>query len=120
MTSRNPGQASGAQIAEERQPAGAVLGRGHLQAADLPVAVAVDAGRNQGVDSDHATALADLQHQGVGCDEGVGPVSNGRVRNASTCASRSRAIAETCDFEGLVMPSDSTGFSICHVDTPSR
>lgn len=31
--------------------------------------VGVDAGRDQGVHADHAAALADLQHQGIGCDE---------------------------------------------------
>ena len=44
------GEAAGDQVAEERQPAGAVLGGGHLQAEDLPVAVGVYPGREQGVD----------------------------------------------------------------------
>ena len=35
-----------------------------------------------------------------------GPASSGRVRNASTCASRSLAISETCDFDSPVIPSD--------------
>jgi hypothetical protein len=35
------GEAAGDQVAEERQTAGAVLGGGHLQAEDLPVAVGV-------------------------------------------------------------------------------
>ena len=38
------GEAAGGQVAEERQPAGAVLGGGHVQAEDLPIAVGVDPG----------------------------------------------------------------------------
>jgi uncharacterized protein YceK len=36
------GQAAGGQVAEEREPSGAVLGGGDLQAEDLPVALRVD------------------------------------------------------------------------------
>jgi hypothetical protein len=49
-----------------------------------------------------------------------GPASNGRVRNASTWASRSLAIADTWLLDSLVIPSVSTSFSIRRVDTPSR
>jgi hypothetical protein len=49
-----------------------------------------------------------------------GPASRGRVRNASTCASRSAAMTETWDFESRVMPRVSTSFSIRRVETPSR
>jgi len=41
--------AAGDQPAQERQPAGPVLGGGDVQAEDLPVAVGVDAGGEQGV-----------------------------------------------------------------------
>src|SRR3954454_12975121 len=58
--------AAGGQIPEEGQPAGAVLGGGDLQAEDLPVPVAVDAGRDQGVHVDHPAALTNLQDEGVG------------------------------------------------------
>jgi hypothetical protein len=49
-----------------------------------------------------------------------GPASNGRVRTASTCESRSLAISDTCDFDSRVMPRVSTSFSILRVLTPSR
>ena len=67
----DPGQAAGEQAAEERQPAGAVLGGGDVQAEDLPVPVGVDAGRDQRVHADDAAALADLEHQRVGRHERV-------------------------------------------------
>ncbi|CMT44038.1 Uncharacterised protein [Mycobacterium tuberculosis] len=44
---RDPGQAAGDQVAEERQPAGPVLGGGDLDAQDLSVALGVDAGGDQ-------------------------------------------------------------------------
>jgi hypothetical protein len=68
---RHAGQAAGGQVAEERQPAGAVLGGGDLQPEDLPVPVSVHAGREQGVHADDAAALSDLQHQRVGGEERV-------------------------------------------------
>ena len=43
------GQAAGGQIPEERQPPGAVLGAGDVQAQDLPVPLRVHPGRQQGV-----------------------------------------------------------------------
>jgi hypothetical protein len=65
------GQSACGQLAEEGEPAGAVLGAGDLQAEDLAVSVGVDPGGDQGVHVDHAAALPDLEHQGVGGDEGV-------------------------------------------------
>jgi hypothetical protein len=59
------GQAAGGQVAEEPQPARAVLGGGDLQAQDLPVALGVHAGRDQRVHVHGAAVLADLQHQRV-------------------------------------------------------
>jgi hypothetical protein len=67
------GQAAGGQVAEEGEPAGAVFGAGDLQTEDLPVPVAVDADCDQGVHVRDPAALADLQDQGVGGDERVGP-----------------------------------------------
>src|SRR3954470_12227097 len=67
------GEAAGGEVAEEGQPAGAVLGGGDLQAEDLPVPVGVHPGGDQGVHADHPAALADLQHERVGGDERVGP-----------------------------------------------
>jgi hypothetical protein len=67
------GEAAGNQVSEEREPAGAVLSAAHLQAEDLPVAVGVHPGREQGVDVHRATTLPHLHHQRVGGDEGVRP-----------------------------------------------
>jgi hypothetical protein len=69
-----PAQAAGGQVAEESQPADAVLGAGDLQAEDLPVPVGVDAGGEQRVYVDHPAALADLEHQRVGGQERVRPL----------------------------------------------
>jgi hypothetical protein len=69
----NAAEAAGGQVPEERQPAGAVLGGGDLQAEDLPVPVGVHPGRHERVHVHHPAALADLEHQGVGGHERVGP-----------------------------------------------
>src|SRR4051812_24852093 len=69
---RAPAQAAGGQVAEERQPAGAVLSGADLQPEDLPVPVSVHPGREQGVHVDYSPALADLEHQGVRGDKRVG------------------------------------------------
>ena len=68
---RDPGQAAGDQVAEERQPARPVLGGGDLDAQDFSVALGVDAGGDQGVHPDDAAVLADLEHQRVGGHERV-------------------------------------------------
>lgn len=73
----DPGQAAGDQPAQERQPAGAVLGGGHVEAEDLAVPVGVHPGRHERVHVDHAAVLADLHDQGVYPDEGVGPLVEG-------------------------------------------
>ena len=75
----HPGQASGDQPAEKAQPAGAVLGRGDIDTQDLPVAVVVDADRDEGVHVDHPPVFADFEHQGVGGDERVGTGVQGPV-----------------------------------------
>ncbi len=49
-----------------------------------------------------------------------GPASRGRVRNAATCSSRSRAISDTCDLDSPVIPNVRTSLSIRRVLTPSR
>jgi hypothetical protein len=69
---RDAGQAAGGQVAEEPEPAGAVLGGGHLQAQDLPVSIGVHARGNQGVHVHHPPALTHLEHQGVRGHKGVG------------------------------------------------
>ena len=67
------GQAAGGQAAQERQPARAVLGAGHVDAEDLPAPVGVDAGRDQAVHVHRAAALADLLGQRVDPAERVRP-----------------------------------------------
>lgn len=67
----DPGEAAGDEVAEEGQPAGAVLGGADLQAGDLPVTLRVHAGRHQHGDLDHPAALTDLHRQGVRGDERV-------------------------------------------------
>jgi hypothetical protein len=77
MASRRPWWQSLVTICtpQERQPSRAVLGGGHVQAEDLPLAVGVDAGGDQGVHVDGTAALADLLGDRV--------ASAGRVRRAA-------------------------------------
>ena len=115
------GQAAGDQVAEERQPAGAVLGGGDLQAEDLAVPVGVHAGREQGVHVDDPAALADLQHQRVRGDERVrAGVQRPGAERLDLLVELARPSRETCDFDSRVMPRVSTSFSIRRVETPSR
>ena len=66
-----PGQAAGDQAAEERQPPGAVLGGGDVEAEDLPLAAGVDPGGDQPVHQHRAATLTDPQGQRVGLHEPV-------------------------------------------------
>ena len=120
VTRRNPGQAAGDQIPQERQPAGAVLGGGDLESEDLPVPLGVDPGGDQGVDPDHPAGFADLEHQGVHRHErvraGVQRPGAERLHLLIELA----AITHTWDFDSRVMPSVPTSFSIRRVETPSR
>ncbi len=93
---------------------------GDLQAHHLPVPIGVHAGRDQRVHVHHAATLAHLEHQRVRGDDVYGPASRGRERKSATRSSSSAAIAETCNLLSLVIPRDSTSFSIRRVDTPSR
>jgi hypothetical protein len=65
------GQSAGGQRAQERQPAGSVLGGGDVDAEDLAVPVGVDADCDQGVDVDDPAFLSDLLGEGVDPDERV-------------------------------------------------
>ncbi len=58
---------------EVGEPPGAVLGGAGRQVEDLPVPVGVDPDGQQGVDVDGAPVFTDLDHQGVGGEERVGP-----------------------------------------------
>ena len=50
-----------------------------------------------------------------------GPASSrGRLRNCSTCSSRSDAMRETSDFDSPVIPRVLTSLSMRRVDTPAR
>jgi hypothetical protein len=81
MKASTAAQAAGGQVAEERQPAGAVLAAGDVQAQDLAVPVAVHAGRDQGVHPDDAAAFANLQHNASAATN-VNRPSRRRVRTA--------------------------------------
>ncbi|ABW12476.1 hypothetical protein Franean1_3064 [Parafrankia sp. EAN1pec] len=67
----HPGQATGDQAPEERQPAGTVLAGHDVEAEDLPVPVTVDPDREQAVHVDHTAVLTDLHRQRVRLDEPV-------------------------------------------------
>ena len=67
----DPGQAAGGQRPPERQPAGAVLAGGDVDAEYFASALGVDPGGDQSMHVDHPAALADLEDQGVSSDEGV-------------------------------------------------
>ena len=71
LVTSDPRQAAGGQRPQEPQPAGAVLGGGDVDAQDLPIPVGVDSDRDQGVHVDHPAPFANLEHQGVGGQEGV-------------------------------------------------
>ena len=70
-TSCTPDRPRAVRRAQERQPAGAVLGGGDVHAEDLAVPVGVDADGDQRVDVDDPAALADLLGQRVDPDERV-------------------------------------------------
>jgi hypothetical protein len=55
------GKAAGDQATQERQPAGAVLTAGHVQAEDLALPIAAHAHGQQRVDQDGPAELADLE-----------------------------------------------------------
>lgn len=74
----HPGQAAGAQAAQERQPAGAVLLRAHVAAEDFAVPLGVDADRDQAGDVDGAAVFADFHRQRVQRHERVMALSRGR------------------------------------------
>jgi len=99
------------------QPARAVFLRGDLQTEDLarPVAVDVRAWTLTVRPASRTLTVRASIHTNV-----YGPASSGRLRNASTCASRCWAISDTCDLDNCATPSCSTSFSTRRVDTPSR
>jgi collagen type II alpha len=75
----HPGQAAGDQPAQKRQPPGAVLGGGDIQAEDLPVPVGVDPGRDQRVHVHHPPGLAHLHRERVHPHERVRPLIQGAL-----------------------------------------
>ncbi len=98
---RDPGQAAGDQVAEERQPAGPVLGGGDLDAQDLSVALGVDAVAIKVCTPTTRPASRTLSTRASAARKVYGPASSGRVRNASTASSSSLAMIDTCDLESL-------------------
>jgi len=65
------GEAADGQVAEERQPAGAVLGGADVDTEDLPVPVGVHPGRSQHVHMHDPAAFADLHRQRIRREERV-------------------------------------------------
>jgi hypothetical protein len=59
-------------VAKKRQPDRPVLGRADLYAQDLPIALGVDPGGDEGMRADGTTVLAHFEHQRVGGHERVG------------------------------------------------
>ena len=118
----DPRQAAGDQVTEERQPAGTVLGGGHVQAEDLAVPVGVDTGRHQGVDTDDPATLTHLQHKSVGGHERerAGVIETPGAELFHVRVELLGHLSLTCDFDSVVMPSDCTSLSIRRVLTPSR
>jgi hypothetical protein len=56
----------------------------------------------------------------VGGDEGVGALVERTAPEVRDVGVSSAAMVETCDLDNLLIPSDSTSFSIRRVETPSR
>jgi hypothetical protein len=99
----DPGQAAGGQV-RRRTPTTRPRPRPRCIAPrGLRGARRRSPGRDQGVHVDHSAALADLQDQRVRGEERVWPGSSGRVRNASTAASRSAALdsCRRCALPGV-------------------
>ena len=115
------GQAAGGQAAQERQPARAVLGAGHVDAEDLAAPVGVDAGRDQAVHVDGAgrpRGPSGSAHRSSRTCTARGPAAgSGRTPRSS---SSSAAMALTCDFDRPTTPREAASFSTRRVDTPSR
>lgn len=62
---------------------------------DFAMPVLVDTDSNQGIHIHHAPVLAHFEHRCIGDLEGIRALIEGRVRNDSTCSSRSQAIIDT-------------------------
>lgn len=121
VTSRTPCGTAGDQVAEEREPAGAVLAGGDLHTEHLAVAVGIDTGRDKGMDRYDPATLTQLQHQRV---RGQERERQGVVESAGAelfdVAVGSLAISDTWLFDSVVIPNDWTSLSIRRVETPSR
>lgn len=116
----HPRQAAGDQPAHERQPARAVLGGGDVQVEDLPVPVAVDAGREQGVHVDYAAVFTDFHREGVDPHERVGAgIEGAGTERGDLGVEVGGHLADLRPGQGLD-PSCSANFSTRRVETPSR
>jgi hypothetical protein len=112
-------KAAGDQATQERQPAGAVLTAGHVQAEDLTLAVGVDPTASSACTRTVRPSSRTFSVKASSQTKVDGPASSGRFRNAATCLSRLLAISLTCDFDSRVTPRVSTSFSTRRVDTPA-
>jgi hypothetical protein len=122
VTSLTPVRPRAVEVAEERQPAGAVLAGGDLDAEDLAVPVGVDAGRDQHVHRHHPAALADLEHVSASAATNVNGPASVEPAGAELLDVLVELLGhlETCDLLRPVMPRVCTSLSIRRVDTPSR
>ena len=114
------GQAAGGQAAQERQPPGAVLGGGDVQAQDLRSPPAFTPVAIRACTFTVRSPLADLLGQRVDPHECVRPGVQRPGRNCVTISSSFAAITLTCDFDSFVTPRLSASFSTHRVLTPSR
>ena len=109
-------QTAGDQAAQERQPFGGI----DVQAPDFACLSGLTAVASSDADVLCSTVLANLDHQRVDPQLGVGPASNGRDRNACTSASRRSAMSEACLRESFMISRVCTSPSTRRMLTPSR
>jgi hypothetical protein len=91
----DPGQAASDQPAQQRQPAGAILAGGDVEAEDLPVPVGVDPVAMSACTFTTRASSRTLTLSASTQQKVYGPVSSGRSRNAVTWTSRWAAISLT-------------------------
>jgi hypothetical protein len=79
-------QPAGGQVAQEREPAGAVFGAGDLQAEDFAVSVGVHAGDSRAWTFTTRPPSRTFNTSASAATNVYGPASSGRVRNEATCS----------------------------------
>ena len=99
------GEAAGDEAPQEGRPARSVLGAEDVDAEDLPVAVRVHAGGDDGRHADRPGLPRGPCGTGRRARRRCrGPASRGRLRNSATLASRFLASSETWDLDMPSMP----------------